>query len=71
MSRSRLVALGLSVGMALGLVAGMAVTARPQAPATTPGAGPTTVPLAREPTAAEPPSSPFAGRAAITQTGAS
>jgi hypothetical protein len=71
MSRSRLIALGLSAGVALGLVAGMAVTDRPEAPVTTPGSGPAAVPAAREPTTAEPPSSPFAGRAAITQTGAS
>ena len=67
MTRSRLVALGLSAGVTVGLVAGMAVTAaRPQ---------PVIVndPARRDdgPVAAEPATSPFAGRPAITQSGAS
>jgi hypothetical protein len=63
------VALGASVGACLGLVAGMAATARPQhAP---PAAPRTSAPGATEPVGATPPSNPFAGKAAITQTGAS
>ena len=69
-SRSRWVALGLSAGAVVGLTTGMAVTAGPQvvapAPVLDPGSTVTTLPGA-----AEPADNPFAGRASITQTGAS
>ena len=69
LSRSRLVALGLSVGATVGLVVGMAATARPQA-TPEPVAEPAE-PAPEEPVAAVPATSPFAGRPAITQSGAS
>ena len=65
-TRSRLTALGLSAAAFAGLVAGMVATAKPRSPAATsnpsaePGGGPAGAPTV-----------PFAGRPAITQTGAS
>ncbi|HJV08404.1 MAG TPA: hypothetical protein VJ653_01950 [Acidimicrobiales bacterium] len=61
--RSRLIALGLSVGAFAGLVAGMRAEKPPAA---------TTTSLApAEPESAVPPAASFAGQRSITQTGAS
>lgn len=65
--RSRLIALGLSVGVAGGLVAGMVASARPQPPVV----APVIEAEGAEPVAAEPPANPFAGQRAVTETGAS
>lgn len=72
--RSRLVALGLSVGALGGLVTAMVVNERPVA---TPAAGPSTSPTVTTPdpfatgTTATPASEPLTGRARRTITSAS
>jgi len=68
-TRSRLVALGLSVGAVAGLVAGMAATATPQPVAVQPPAADPGDDLG--PVAAEPAGSPFEGQRSMTQSGAS